>query len=248
VRPVRESVSWEATLARLARHRLPVGTVVDVGASDGRWSRLVRPTFPGARYLLLDANPVHEPALRAYAASQSRTAYAIRAAGDYEGEVYFDGSHAFLGQASRVKRDEHHVLVPMTTLDAAVALHGCPPPYLLKLDTHGFELPILRGAARVLAEASILVIEAYAFRVGPEAPRFFELCQHLDALGFRVLDLCDPLHRPLDGALWQMDLVFARARPEDLDEDAYALFGIRRQPGRRRPAYDVARPDHGPKW
>jgi hypothetical protein len=33
--------------------------------------------------------------------------------------------------------------------------------------------------------------------------------------GFRCIDLVDPMHRPHDDSLWQMDLVFARKdRPE----------------------------------
>jgi hypothetical protein len=44
---------------------------------------------------------------------------------------------------------------------------------------------------------------------------FPELCLYLAERGFRCLDMFDPLYRPKDEALWQMDLVFARAdRPE----------------------------------
>ena len=32
-----------------------------------------------------------------------------------------------------------------------------------------------------------------------------------EARGFRCCDLADPMRRPRDGALWQMDLGFARA-------------------------------------
>ncbi len=37
---------------------------------------------------------------------------------------------------------------PAITIDDAVAHHGLVGPYLLKLDTHGFEVPIIEGAIR----------------------------------------------------------------------------------------------------
>ena len=41
------------------------------------------------------------------------------------------------------------------------------------------------------------------------------LIDYLEGKGFRVIDMCDALWRPGDGALWQMDLWFAPAsRPE----------------------------------
>jgi hypothetical protein len=41
------------------------------------------------------------------------------------------------------------------------------------------------------------------------------MCAYLGGLGFRCIDLVDPMYRPHDDALWQMDLVFLRqTRPE----------------------------------
>jgi hypothetical protein len=56
--------SMEAGLLRTARRGIEVATIVDVGASDGRWSDLATRYFPSARYLLIEANSVHEPGLR----------------------------------------------------------------------------------------------------------------------------------------------------------------------------------------
>ena len=92
---------------------------------------------------------------------------------------------------------------------------GLPGPYLLKFDTHGFELPILNGAARTLAETEVIVMECYNFRIGPHALTFDEMCRHLGERGFRCIDLVEPMHRPRDDSFWQMDLVFVRqTRPE----------------------------------
>jgi len=97
----------------------------------------------------------------------------------------------------------------MRSIDSLVAERGLPPPFLVKLDTHGFEAPILAGAAETLRRAELLVIEAYNFRLTPECLRFHELIAYLEQRGFRCLDICE-VSRRADGVLWQMDLFFAR--------------------------------------
>ena len=101
--------------------------------------------------------------------------------------------------------------VPVETIDAAIAARALPGPYALKLDTHGYELAVLAGAAHTLTQTELLVIEAYNFTLMPGCLRFYELCVWLEARGFRCCDLADPMRRPQDGAFWQVDLVFAPA-------------------------------------
>jgi hypothetical protein len=98
----------------------------------------------------------------------------------------------------------------MTTVDAEVAQRQLPAPYFLKLDTHGFEIPILEGATETLRQTELLIIEAYNFNLTRTSLRFHELCAWMEERGFRTCDLLEPLRRPGDGLLWQMDLVFLR--------------------------------------
>jgi hypothetical protein len=137
------------------------------------------------------------------------------AAGDSVGQIYFDASDPFGGQASYTPYPVNNLEIQVTTLDHETSSRNLPGTYLLKLDTHGFEVPILRGATSVLKETEVIVIECYNFRISSECLLFFEMCQHLQTLGFRCIDLVDPLQRLYDGAFWQMDLIFIRAdRPE----------------------------------
>lgn len=207
--------TMDAALARLSR-RLTIGTLIDVGASDGRWTRNALRHFPEASSLLFEAQEeAHGEALRRFAQFDRRVRVVLAAAGDRSGEIYFDVSDPFSGVALRQPASGSEIKVPMTTIDAEVARLGLKPPYLLKLDTHGFEAPILEGARKTIAEANALVIEAYNFTLREGALRFHELCGHLDELGFRCADLADPMWRERDGLLWQMDLFFLpKARPE----------------------------------
>lgn len=216
-----DPLSLREALRRMSARVPDIGTVIDVGASDGQWSRVARQFFPTARYLLIEANPTHEPALRAYADSAPRVEYMLAAAGDTRGELYFDSSHAFGGVAAHEERPGMTKL-PATTLDHELAVRDLPPPYLIKLDTHGFEVPIFAGAVKTLERAGLLVVEAYNFRLERDSLRFFELCAYLAERGFLPADMCDPMHRRRDELLWQFDLMFMRADRPELAYNQYA--------------------------
>jgi hypothetical protein len=64
-------------------------------------------------------------------------------------------------------------------------------------------------------------MECYNFRIAPEALLFYEMCDYLEKRGFRPMDMLDPLHRPYDDALWQMDFVFVRSDRPEFGYNAY---------------------------
>jgi FkbM family methyltransferase len=204
-------------LERLHARGLRARTLVDVGAAVGKWSRLYARVLGRPEHLLLiEANGVHRPGLDAFVADFPGTHVVHAAAGPAAGETWFVTSTP-LGGAARTRRGDTGTWekVPVTTLDHEVATRELPGPYVLKLDTHGFEVPILAGARTVLASTVALVIECYNFDIADTAQRFPELCQTMEGLGFRCADAWDLMYRPRDRALWQLDLLFLRAdRPE----------------------------------
>lgn len=212
--------SLTAAFHRLKPKAITVATVIDVGASNGSWSDLVRPFYPNAEYLLIEANPVHQAALEAYTTKRANTRYVLAAAGDRTGEVFFDGKDPFGGTASVTPKPGFNP-VPVVTIDGEIQRLGLPGPYLIKLDTHGFEVPILEGAAQTLTQTDMLVIEAYNFQLQPESLRFPQMCLWLENHGFRPIDFVEPVRRPYDNAFWQFDLIFVRA---DRREFAYVNY------------------------
>lgn len=213
--------TMDGAFRALARRAHAFETVVDIGASNGQWSEALMQYFPRCQYLLIEAQAVHEPALRDFCARHANARYVLAAAGEREGQIHFDASEPLSGQASNTPFAANDIEVPVVTLDAALASSGLPGPYLLKFDTHGYEAPILSGAARTLAHTDVIVMECYNFRIAPECLTFDQMCGYLAERGFRCIDLVGPLHRPHDDAFWQMDLVFARA---DRPEFAYAGY------------------------
>jgi FkbM family methyltransferase len=200
----------DGMLARCAARCPQIRTWIDVGASDGSWSVRARCAFPPATFLLFEPLAERQAALKALQRRHGFIAVAA-AAGAAAGTVAFAVDPKLDGSGIATSDTAETRTVPMQTIAAAVAEHGLAGPYGIKLDTHGYEVPILQGAGAVLEQTNLLIIEAYNFKIAPDALRFHELCAWLEAQGFRCCDLADPMRRPRDGALWQMDLAFARA-------------------------------------
>jgi hypothetical protein len=59
------AMSTDRALWRVANRDLEIGTVIDIGASDGRWSDVCAKHYPDAHYLLIEAQDPHEEALKA---------------------------------------------------------------------------------------------------------------------------------------------------------------------------------------
>jgi FkbM family methyltransferase len=212
------SMSTDRALWRVAARGLDIGAVVDVGASNGMWSAVCEKHFPASYYLLIEAHKPHEEALKAFCGARSNAQYVLAAAGDECGEIYFyfDDTDLFRGAAAKVPLEGACKIVRQTTIDHEIGARGLPGPYLIKLDTQGYELPILRGAKETLRKANLVVIETYNFRICDGSLLFHEMVAYMRELGFGVIDMSEPLwRREFDLAFWQIDLFFVPLdRPE----------------------------------
>ncbi len=207
---------WQPTLAaglqRLTALNLPLRTLLDVGAADGGWAGQAAAALPSCRELLLvEAQAFHRPALARFQSDCPHAQLALAVAGPTCGEVSFDANDPWDGVASqRPRTGGTWVTLPQTTLDHEVASRRLTGPFLIKLDVHGYELPILAGATATLRTTEALIIECYNFELGGDARRFPAFCQHMETLGYRCADLWDPTYVGRDNLLWQFDLLFLR--------------------------------------
>lgn len=219
--PVQMRTTMDKGLEWLAANAIQIGTVLDIGASNGCWTEKCRRFYPDAEYVLYEPQPVHSDALDDYAASRPRIKVVKEAVGATVGQTFFEASSPFGGALASSGEAEHTIVVGMTTLDRSSEDLNSLGPFLVKLDTHGYELSILSGASKVLSQSAALIIEAYNYKITPEAPLFWELCSFLDERGFRPIDLVDVMHRKRDNSLWQMDLIFLRSDWQGFDYTSY---------------------------
>ena len=216
-----QPLSIDATFARLGERGLEINTVIDIGASNGSWSQKIRPIYPKAYFLLIEANTCHEEGLLAFKSNNAPSDFVFAVAGDEVGEIFFDKSDPFGGVASHEKSEKFNTRLPCVTVDYEVAKRKLEGPFLLKLDTHGFEVPIFEGAEKTLKNTNLIFVETYNFDIEETSLRFWEMCQYLYEKGFRAIDLCDPMHRPKDGAFWQVDILFVRNDREEFQSNKY---------------------------
>ena len=120
----KDRLSLKAALTRCRRRELNIGTVIDIGASDGRWSLKARKFFPDSSFYWSRRKGAHEKALARLKLQKNWLDYIITAAGDRDGEIYFDASNLFGGVASNTPFETNCITVPVKTVDSLVKKKG----------------------------------------------------------------------------------------------------------------------------
>lgn len=199
-------------LKRLATYGFSFSTILDVGASDGKWTSDALVVFPDAHFLLFEPLKERKSELDLMKERFPNVDYVLAAVGGEAGAVSLivtddlDGSRALLQHEKSFEARN----VPQVTIDHVVGTRNLQPDYLLKLDVHGYELPILAGAGATLTRARVVIIEAYNFHITKASPTFTELVAYMDGAGFCCIDIVDPLRMAPNCLEWQVDLFFAR--------------------------------------
>lgn len=139
---------------------------LDLGANLGDWALTVNNLSPGCRVHCFEPSPRTVRTLRANLAGRDNLVVHHLGVGDREGMLAFhdygDGSVAssFLSrEGSTGERAEQVVDVPISTLDAFLDAQGVGSVDYAKIDTEGYEMPILRGAQRSLSSGRIRALQ-----------------------------------------------------------------------------------------
>jgi len=104
-----ESVKW------LESEGIEINSILDVGASHGRWSKQCMASLSNGQYALFEAQPVHFDALDSFESEMPQTVVVKKAVGSVEGVTFFDDSDPFSGQLSD-KASSSTIEVPVTTI------------------------------------------------------------------------------------------------------------------------------------
>lgn len=201
---------FSASLQRARSKGFSPATVIDVGAASGQWTRECRKVFPTARYLLVDPLEENRSALDELAQSDPQVAAWHGALGAEPGhlELWAHGDQSSFLRSSDFPGKPRQVEV--RTLDSLIETFQLPSPVLFKADVQGYEIEVLKGAARCLQMCEMLLLEVSFQRLYTDSPLAHEVISFVGARGFRVYDICSFVQRPADNELAQCDLLFAR--------------------------------------
>lgn len=171
----------------------------DVGAHIGTFSILA---CRDPRFRMVHAfepHPATNRVLRHHLALNAgvpRAVHTVALGAIREDRILTDGPRINSGMASLVAAGEPRrgrSTVPCTTADTLVFEEGVEAPTVMKIDVEGWELEVLRGAARVLAERPprAIVFEAACERNAPEVDDP-AIVDYLTGYGYTV----SPIRRP----------------------------------------------------
>ena len=127
-----------------------------------------------------------------------------------------DGSGISDNNLNTIKRK-----INLTSIDEEIQRMNLKGPYIIKLDTHGYEVPILEGSKQVMQNTQLLIIECYGFRLSQNTLFFWEMCDYLKEKGFRPIDVVDVSLRKRDNAFWQCDIFFIPDNSEIFMSNTY---------------------------
>lgn len=216
------------TLLRLARKRMAIarqsmmgalinlklqgflpGTVIDVGAQFG--TAPLYDIFPESHHVMLETVAECEPALQELCRQLASAEYHIAAASDRSESVslWVSQSKEYSSITDLEFLSKHDIrTIDAITLDDLCGANCYTGPFLVKIDVDGAEINVLKGATTLFRKDSVFVIEA---TLNDERPRFPRILEFLKDHDFVLHDIIDPMYRPVDKALWQVDVVMVHA-------------------------------------
>ncbi len=203
--------SFTAFFDHIGSQNFNIKTVIDVGVAFGTHS--IYDSYPNARYFLVEPVAECRPLLERLK-QRLNAEYFLVAAGATDGEVTFN-VHDDISGSSLYSQVEGRALdgearpTPMRRLDTLLPAN-LERPVLLKIDTQGAEIEVLKGLGQRISEIDLLIVETSMMPMRVGIPEFAAIVRYCDEAGFAVYDVLEGHNRSLDGALAQIDLAFVR--------------------------------------
>lgn len=191
------------------KERINPVSVLDIGAHVGNWYREAKTHWPDAYYLLIEGNPACSGAL-----SDLGVSFRIALLSDTERQVPFHtrrgcgptSGDSYYREKTPFYEGEQDVVVPLNTQRLDDVCEG-QTFQLIKLDTQGSELDIIRGGKTVISAAKAVVIEVSHVEYNEGAPKKEQVIAELEALGFRQdavvenINYCLPPHNHIQSSI-----------------------------------------------
>ncbi len=194
--------------------------VVDVGARLGDWAKEAKAVWPDASFILIEANEECRESLK-----ELPFPFQIAVLSDKVKEVdfytlkdcatgssyYRENTPFFADDKVKIEKRKTQMLDNiLVTLPRELVLHH---PTLLKLDTQGSELDILKGGEEFLKNVDAIVCEVGIMEYNIGAPLIIESSKFMADHGFFAAEQLDQIVHPLDHSkIIQVDILFLKLK------------------------------------
>lgn len=194
----------------------PGATAIDVGAHVGAFSRELICSELYGRVIAFEPNPDNLVELEALAATQQTLAVERMAISDFDGTMDFHhddntatGSLLAYDHNYETKGVPRKMRVPVVTLDGYLSRDpALAPVALVKIDTQGHDLAVIRGAYRTLESdrpfviAEVIYLPLYEGQSSPQS-----IFEAMAAQGYETYTLFN-IHATVEGRMAFADALF----------------------------------------
>ena len=235
--------SLQGLLGQVKRMGCTPGTVIDVGAAFGTFTKECHKIFPDVHYVLVEPIEEYLPVLSKVvnAIPHAKNVTAVVAGED--GRTFLNVHHDLVGSSLYREVEEGTDIdgvlreVRAITLDRLVGEGSAPPPFLVKIDVQGAELDVLGGGEKTLAGTEYVLLEVSLFHFFRQGPAFCDVVAYMKSKGFVPYDIYGLQYRPLDGALSQIDIAFVKEDGQFRKSHQYATPEQRAEQNREFRSY-----------
>ena len=165
--------------------------ILDIGAHTGQFHSWSKRVWPDVGVFMIEANPLHERQL-ANMTFRMEDDYLIAALGDEEREVTFytrsDKPHT---EGNSYYKEANYWDIPQLVQENKITLQKLDNIFeddavfeLIKIDTQGSELDILKGGRELIRKASAVVLEISLIEYNEGAPTAEETINYMNEIGF----------------------------------------------------------------
>jgi FkbM family methyltransferase len=190
-----------------------IKSVLDIGANIGNFSRYVRSVYPSVDIFMIEANPFCDNMLRS-----TGLEYEIVCLSNDEKQVTFyveNDNYVGTGASYYLEKTEHYSRRNFINLDTKrlddviVSKYGETKAFdLIKLDTQGSEIDIMKGGLETINKSKFVLIETSLIEYNENSPLKKDVFSFMKELGFNPLEkVQDQFH---NGSLIQEDWIFSR--------------------------------------
>ena len=179
---------------RLTDIQLMPKDVLDIGAHTGQFYKWAKTAWPYCNVFMIEANPLHQNTLLNLTAN-TKDEYMISALGDKEREVTFytrsDKPHT---EGNSYYKEANYWDIPQLVQEETVTLKKLDDIFdkekvfdLVKMDTQGSELDILKGGKKLITKATAVILEVAYIEYNLGAPTSDEVIKHMNNIGFEEI-------------------------------------------------------------
>jgi FkbM family methyltransferase len=201
-------------------------SILDIGANEGQFARLIREIFPDAK--LYSFEPLGDCFAKVDAyLKEFGPGKAFPVAIGAENTSSRIHRSAFSPSSSLLKMGKLHAEefpqtaetryedIQVRRLDDVASELSIEPPCIVKIDVQGFENQLIEGGRKTLANAHAVVMELSSYELYQDQSTFESVFPEMHSLGYLFRGVIDQMRSPRDGRILQFDALFENERLVD---------------------------------